>query len=157
MNLTVEEYQTMSEKMEEKALQFMVLKRRVEELEGEVLAFKVENNLLKTENEGLKKEMALLEHKAEGLDIVNTYLRNIIYLSGGKVKEFMKHVFGVERWALLRTFLQMGIVDSKDKQQLSLIDEVMANPQEMGPSVEITSGGNQVIGMQENNYIGRDE
>jgi hypothetical protein len=51
----------------------------------------------------------------------------------------------------------MGIVDSKDKQQLSLIDEVMANPHEMGPSVEITSGGNQVIGMQENNYIGRDE
>ena len=157
MNLTVEEYQTMSEKTEEKALQLMALKRRVEELEGEVLAFKVENNHLKTENEGLKKEMALLEHKAEGLDIENTYLRNIIYLSGERIKEFMKHVFVVERWALFRTFLQMAIVDSKDKQQLSLIDEVMANPQEMGPSVEITSGGNQVIGMQENNYIGRDE
>ncbi len=85
--------------------------------------------------ERLEKEKADLLNHIRSLTIQNSMLRNILYLSVERIKEFMKHVPSFDRWAFLRTFVEWTLPEDGRQEQLALVDEAMSLPQPLSPSV----------------------
>ena len=61
-------------------------------------------------------------------DIENLCLKNCIMLSIEKIKTFMVGLDSVDRWALLRSFVQMSLPEELKAMELPLIDKVMPMP-----------------------------
>ena len=60
----------------------------------------------------------------------NIYLRNLLILSGERIKTFVQHLKSIERWAFLRTFVDCCLPDGHRAEQQRLMNELMALPEE---------------------------
>ena len=85
--------------------------------------------------ERLEKEKADLLNHIRSLTIQNSMLRNILYLSVERIKEFMKHVPSFDRWAFLRTFMQVSLPDELRSSELPMLEEAMPMPQHEKTSI----------------------
>jgi hypothetical protein len=129
MELSVDEWEKMSNRE-------AVLRREIFELEQtkktmtEMLRkLEEEKRLLVAEKEQLATENAHLHQERNALVIDNAYLRNMLLLSGERIKEFMKRVKRIDLWSFLRTFVEWSLPEKGRKEQLELMDEVMVFPQ----------------------------
>ena len=129
MDLSIEEFQRLAD---DKSRQTM----RIAELERQLAEKTSENEQLKSYAKQL--EMA---HAAEKLK--NMLLRNYITLSVEKIKAFVSHLKGIDRFAFLKTFLEYVLPSEHYQEQLLLVNEVMVIPEEP----------KQPIGDTHNHYV----
>ena len=116
MDLSIEEFQRLAD---DKSLQTM----RIADLERQLAQKTIENEQLKSKVKQL--EMA---NAAERLK--NMLLKNYITLSVEKIKSFVSHLKGLDRFAFLKTFLEYVLPTENYQEQLLLVNEVMVIPEE---------------------------
>ena len=131
MDLSIEEFQRLAD---DKSLQTM----RIAELERQLAQKTIENEQLKSKVKQL--EMA---NAAERLK--NMLLKNYITLSVEKIKSFVSHLSGLDRFAFLKTFLEYVLPAEHYQEQLLLVNEVMAIPEE--PKMPIGDTHNHYVTM----------
>ncbi len=131
MDLSIEEFQKLAEDKGRQAIRIAELERQVKQLE--------------------------MANAAERLK--NMFLRNYITLSVEKIKSFVTHLKGLDRFAFLKTFLEYVLPAENYQEQLLLVNEVMVIPEEpkqpeSGPvsNVTVQAGG---INVQQANTIGK--
>ena len=129
MDLSIEEFQRLAD---DKSLQTM----RIADLERQLAQKTIENEQLKSKVKQL--EMA---NAAERLK--NMLLKNYITLSVEKIKSFVSHLKGLDRFAFLKTFLEYVLPTENYQEQLLLVNEVMVIPEEP----------KQPIGDTHNHYV----
>ena len=130
MDITIEELNALTENTSSMRVKIADLERQLSEKIKEI-------EEKEEENRNLRIEISFLREEAQNAKIENSLLRNIIMLSGERIKNFMKRVTGIERWAFLRTFIECAIPDWARKEQMKLLDEVMELPEEMEPKPKV--------------------
>lgn len=116
MNLTMEEYQRLSDEKSQQSLKVAELQR--------LLAVKT------LENAKLMEEAQLLKMEFAATRLENMLLKNYITLSAEKIKVFVSHLNGIDRFAFLKTFLEYVLPQEHYQEQLLLVNEVMTMPDE---------------------------
>ena len=116
MDLTIEEFKGLADEKSQLAVKIAEMERMLAEktVECEMLRYMVD----------------MLEHNNAATHLENLWLRNYITLSVEKIKKFVQHLKGVERFAFLKTFLEYVLPQEHYKEQLLLINEVMEIPDE---------------------------
>ena len=56
------------------------------------------------------------------------YLKNYIMLSMEKIRSFVSHLTNVDRWAFLRSFMQVSLPDELMSMELPMLEEAMPLP-----------------------------
>ena len=116
MDLSMDEFQRLAD---DKSLQAM----RIADLERQLAK-------TKTENEQLKSQVKQLEMVNAAERLKNMLLKNYITLSVEKIKSFVSHLSGLDRFAFLKTFLEFVLPAEHYQEQLLLVNEVMVIPEE---------------------------
>ena len=116
MDLSIEEFQRLAD---DKSQQTM----RIADLERQLAQKTIENEQLKSKVKQLE-----IAHAAERLK--NMLLKNYITLSVEKIKSFVSHLKGLDRFAFLKTFLEYVLPAENYQEQLLLVNEVMVIPEE---------------------------
>lgn len=116
MDLSVDEFQRLAD---DKSRQ----KMRIADLERQL----TEKN---KENEQLKDLVKQLEMANAAERLKNLFLKNYITLSVEKIKTFVSHLSGLDRFAFLKTFLEYVLPAESYQEQLLLVNEVMTIPEE---------------------------
>ena len=112
----MDEFQRLAE---DKSLQAM----RIADLERQLAK-------TKNENEQLKSQVKQLEMVNAAERLKNMLLKNYITLSVEKIKSFVSHLSGLDRFAFLKTFLEFVLPAEHYQEQLLLVNEVMVIPEE---------------------------
>ena len=86
--------------------------------------------------EALKNRVECLEMTNTAERLTNLLLKNYITLSVGKIKTFLTHLKGIERFAFLKAFLEYVLPSEHYQEQLLLVNEVMIIPEEPKQAVE---------------------
>lgn len=116
MDLSIEEFQRLADDKSQQAMRIADLERK--------LAQKT------IENEQLKSQVNQLEMANATERLKNMLLRNYITLSVEKIKSFVSHLSGMDRFAFLKTFLEYVLPAEHYQEQLLLVNEVMVIPEE---------------------------
>ena len=116
MDLSIEEFQRLAD---DKSMQAM----RIADLERQLSEKTVEN-------EQLKSRVKQLEMVNAAERLKNMLLKNYITLSVEKIKSFVSHLSGLDRFAFLKTFLEFVLPAEHYQEQLLLVNEVMVIPEE---------------------------
>lgn len=95
------------------------------------------NDCLTREIERVNQELAVALERQTSMNIENRLLKNVLLLSAERIKEFMKHLRSMDRWAILRTFVECTLAERNRKEQMALMDEVMTLPEEQKPTLEM--------------------
>ena len=129
MDLSIEEFQRLADDKSQQAMRIADLERQ--------LAQKT------IENEQLKSKVKQLEIANAAERLKNMLLKNYITLSVEKIKSFVSHLKGLDRFAFLKTFLEYVLPTENYQEQLLLVNEVMVIPEEP----------KQLIGDTHNHYV----
>ena len=116
MNLSIEEFQRLADDKSQQTMRIADLERQ--------LAQKT------IENEQLKSKVKQLEMANAAERLKNMLLKNYITLSVEKIKSFVSHLKGLDRFAFLKTFLEYVLPAENYQEQLLLVNEVMVIPEE---------------------------
>lgn len=116
MDLTMDEFQRLSDEKSQQSLKVAELQR--------LLAVKT------LENAKLMEEAQLLKMEFAATRLENMLLKNYITLSAEKIKVFVSHLNGIDRFAFLKTFLEYVLPQERYQEQLLLVNEVMTMPDE---------------------------
>jgi hypothetical protein len=116
MDLSIEEFQRLAD---DKSLQAV----KIADLERQLAKKTIENEQLKSKVKQL--EMANVAERLR-----NMLLKNYITLSVEKIKSFVSHLSGLDRFAFLKTFLEYVLPAENYQEQLLLVNEVMVIPEE---------------------------
>lgn len=116
MDLTLEEFQRLADDKSHQAM-------RIADLEQQLAQKTIEN-------EQLKSKVNQLEMVNATERLKNMLLRNYITLSVEKIKSFVSHLSGLDRFAFLKAFLEYVLPTEHYQEQLLLVNEVMAIPEE---------------------------
>ncbi|MBE6270642.1 MAG: hypothetical protein E7101_06790 [Prevotella ruminicola] len=128
MDISISEFNELTEKRSLLMLRIAELERSAQE--KDMLLKRKDEQILQ-----LTEENAKLTSQSNSLNIQNQYLRNMLYLSVERVKEFMQHVKGMMNYSFLRTFLEWTTPEKYRNEQLALLNEVMALPDEKSQMV----------------------
>lgn len=123
MDLSIEEFNALADGSS-------LLKMRIADLERSA---QEKDELLKRKDEQILKlieENARLASQSTSLNLQNHYLRNIIYLSAERVKEFSLHVKDMAFFSLLHTFLEWATPEKYRNEQLAVLHEVLPLPED---------------------------
>lgn len=116
MDLTIEEFQKMTDDRSQQAIRMAMLEQQINE----------KNQVI----EALKNRVECLEMTNTAERLTNLLLKNYITLSVGKIKTFLTHLKGIERFAFLKAFLEYVLPSEHYQEQLLLVNEVMIMPEE---------------------------
>ena len=116
MDLSIEEFQRLADDKSQQTMRIADLERQ--------LAQKT------IENEQLKSKVKQLEMANAAERLKNMLLKNYITLSVEKIKSFVSHLSGLDRFAFLKTFLEFVLPAEHYQEQLLLLNEVMVLPDE---------------------------
>ena len=116
MDITIEEFQRMSDEKSQMAIRIAMLEQQVNEKDQVI--------------EELRERVRCLEMSNVAEKLTNMWLKNYITLSVGKIKVFLTHMTGIERFALLKTFIEYVLPPEHYQEQLALVNEVMTMPEE---------------------------
>lgn len=119
MDLTMEEFQRLADDKMQERMRNAEQERRLAELT--------------TENEALRGMVETLKRENVAARLENMVLRNYITLSVEKIRTFVSHLRGIERFAFLKTFLEYVLPKERYQEQLLLVNEVMTIPEEPKP------------------------
>ena len=116
MDLSIEEFQRLADDKSRQTMMIADLKRQLAEKTDE--------------NEQLKSKVKQLEMVNAAERLKNMLLKNYITLSVEKIKSFVSHLSGLDRFAFLKTFLEFVLPAEHYQEQLLLVNEVMVIPEE---------------------------
>ena len=116
MDLSIEEFQRLADDKSHQTMMIANLERKLAEKTDE--------------NELLKRKVEQLELANAAERLKNMLLRNYITLSVEKIKSFVSHLSGLDRFAFLKTFLEYVLPAENYQEQLLLVNEVMVIPEE---------------------------
>ena len=116
MDLSIEEFQRLADDKSRQTMMIADLKRQLAEKTDE--------------NEQLKSKVKQLEMANAAERLKNMLLKNYITLSVEKIKSFVSHLRGLDRFAFLKTFLEFVLPAEHYQEQLLLVNEVMVIPEE---------------------------
>lgn len=123
MDISIEEFNALTEKTSLLMLRIAELERSAQE--KDLLLKRKDEQILQ-----LTEENSKLTTQSNTLNLQNQYLRNVLYLSVERVKEFMLHVKGMMNYSFLRTFLEWTTPDKYRNEQLAVLNEVMILPED---------------------------
>ena len=123
MEISIEELHALSDRTG-------AMQVRIAELERELREQQAENARQSVEMERIKEELVEVQNISTAKDMENLYLRNLLILSGERIKSFMQHLTNIDKWALLRTFVDYCLHDQHRAEQQQLMNELMAPPDE---------------------------
>lgn len=116
MDITLEEFHQLADDKSQQAMKIADLERQLTEV--------------KEDNEHLRSYTKQLEMANAAERLKNMLLRNYITLSVEKIKIFVSHLSGLDRFAFLKTFLEFVLPAEHYQEQLLLLNEVMVLPDE---------------------------
>ncbi len=136
MNLTADEFLSLSTQLSDRDIKVTELEKRLEET-MQRLAIK------EAENEALVQRVSELEQAHELMELENTYLKRYLWLSWSKIKSFMAHIHDIRLLAFLQTFMLKTVSEEMGARALEVINEAVQLPDEEKPSTQIQA--DQVI------------
>ena len=122
MTITIDDFMRLSDEMAKR-------QTRIAELERQV-------GCLQTENQMLKKHVEFLEATTAVTQMANMFLRNYLMLSVEKIRVFVGHLNGIEKFSFIKAFLEYGLPQEHRREQQDLVDQLMVLPDETKPIVE---------------------
>lgn len=128
MEISIEELNELSDRT-------AAMKVRITELEREVDKKAAESARKSEEIVRLRAELEEARNVSAANYVENIYLRNLLILSGERIRSFVSHLKNVEKWAFLRTFVECCLPDRHRAEQQQLMNEVMSLPDESSPQV----------------------
>lgn len=144
MNLTADEFMSLSNQLSDRDVRVVELEKQLEKLR-EMLMVK------EAENAALTQRLAENEQIYEAAVIENRYLKQYLWLSWKEIKHFMSHIHGISLLAFLQTFMLKTVSENMGSRALEAINEVVQLPdEEEKPSTNIQA--EQVI-MQNNGTV----
>ena len=135
MEVSVEELKGINEMVSERDVRIARLESRCEEAEGRAAALACDCEAAETELQLLRARVAELEQLQTAKTLECMVLKNYILLSAERIKKFFGQLEGIDRWAFLRTFLEWSLPDELRKEEMPRIDELLALPDRVGPTV----------------------
>ena len=144
MNLTEKEFMSLSGQMSDRDVKIAALEKRVLQQDRELLVARAERDEWKR-----KYEDAMSRHVV--VELENQLLRNYLWLSLKKVKDFMMHVHDIRLVGLLQTFMQKTVDDAMGARALEVINEVVVLPEGQPTAAPITNNFNAPVGQQVSN------
>lgn len=123
MNVTTDEFMTLSQKLSDRDVKIAELTQLVS-FQAEQLAEK------ERENAWLREEVERQKEAAATSKMQAMYLKSYIMLSVERIKSFMRRLKDIDRWAFLRTFVFWSLPAELEEQEKALAEEVMALPDE---------------------------
>ena len=123
MDISIEEFNVLSDRT-------VALQVRIAELERALAEQQAENTRQRGEIERMKVELKLAQSANTASYMENIYLRNLLILSGERIRSFMQHLKNIDKWALLRTFVECCLPDRHRAEQQQLMNELMTLPDE---------------------------
>ena len=135
MNLSDEEFLSLSGQMSDRDVKIATLENKVKQLEGDLL-------VARAECEEWKRRYEHAETANAATQFENAMLKNYLWLSWTKIKHFVAHVSDIRLVAFLQTFMQKTVSDTMGGKALEAINEAVELP-EQEPHVKIDA--NQFI------------
>ena len=123
MEISIEELNALSDRTG-------AMQVRIAELERALCEQKAENVRQQGEIERMKVELVEAQNVTTAKYMENIYLRNLLILSGERIKSFMQHLKNIDKWAFLRTFVDCCLPDRHRAEQQQLMNELMSLPDE---------------------------
>jgi len=123
MEISIEELNALSDRTG-------AMQVRIAELERALSEQKAANARQQGEIERMKVELVEAQNVTTAKYMENIYLRNLLILSGERIKSFMQHLKNIDKWAFLRTFVDCCLPDRHRAEQQQLMNELMALPDE---------------------------
>lgn len=117
---------------------------RIAELENILEVAEKKNAELMEENANLRAENEQLKETRTTLSIENAWLKNMLVLSAERIQEYMSHVKDLARWSFLRSFVEWVLPDRFRKEQLSVVNRVMALPDDKPEVINVQGNYNDV-------------
>lgn len=136
MNLTADEFLSLSTQLSDRDIKVTELEKKLEET-MQRLAIK------EAENEALVQRVSELEQAHELMELENTYLKRYLWLSWSKIKNFMSHIHDIRLLAFLQTFMLKTVSEEMGARALEVINEAVQLPDDEKPSTQIQA--DQVI------------
>lgn len=131
MNLSADEFLSLSTQLSDRDVRVVELEKQLEETrrlllvkEGEVVA--------------LTQRLAEAEQIQQATEIENRYLKQYLWLSWTKIKHFMTRIHDIRLVAFLQTFMLKTVSENMGTRALEAINEVVSLPdEEEKPSTNI--------------------
>ena len=137
MNLSADEFLSLSTQLSDRDVRVMELEKQLEKTR-ELLLIK------EAENEALIQQLAEMEQINRATEIENSYLKQYLWLSWSKIKNFMAHIHDIRLVAFLQTFMLKTVSENMGSRALETINDVVSLPdEEEKPSTHIQA--DQVI------------
>ena len=121
MNLTADEFLSLSTQLSDRDIKVTELEKKLEET-MQRLAIK------EAENEALVQRVSELEQAHELMELENTYLKRYLWLSWSKIKNFMSHIHDIRLLAFLQTFMLKTVSEEMGARALEVINEAVQWP-----------------------------
>lgn len=129
MNLSDEEFLSLSGQMSDRDVKIAALENKVMLLERDLLVVRAERDEWQRKYEQTEASNAATQFE-------NAMLKNYLWLSWSKIKHFVAHVSDIRQLAFLQTFMQKTVSDTMGGKTLEAINEAVELP-EKEPHVKI--------------------
>ena len=129
MNLSDEEFLSLSGQMSDRDVKIAALENKVSQLEGEL-------QVARAERDEWRRKYEQTEASNAATQFENAMLKNYLWLSWSKIKHFVAHVSDIRQLAFLQTFMQKTVSDTMGGKALEAINEAVELP-EQEPHVKI--------------------
>lgn len=129
MNLSDEEFLSLSGQMSDRDVKIAALTSELRQLERDLLVARAERDEWQRKYEQAEASNAATQFE-------NAMLKNYLWLSWSKIKHFVAHVSDIRLLAFLQTFMQKTVSDPMDGKALEAINEAVELP-EKEPYVKI--------------------
>ena len=144
MNLSAEEFLSLSNQLSDRDVRTAELELQLQQAK-ERLAIKDAEILM------LTQKLTELELAHEATELENAYLKQYLWLSWTKIKNFLSHIHDIRLLAFLQTFMLKTVSEKMGARALEVINEVVQLPEdEEKPATQIQA--DQVI-MQNNGTV----
>lgn len=144
MNLSADEFLSLSTQLSDRDVRVMELEKQLKETR-EMLLVK------EAENAALTQRLSEMEMINQATEIENAYLKQYLWLSWTKIKNFMAHIHDIRLLAFLQTFMLKTVSEKMGSKALEAINEVVTLPDEKEKS-STNIQADQVI-MQNNGTV----
>jgi hypothetical protein len=137
MNLSADEFMSLSTQLSDRDVRVVELEKQLEKTRETLL-------IKEAEIQALTQRLAEMELIHEATEIENRYLKQYLWLSWSKIKNFMSHIHDIRLIAFIQTFMLKTVSEEMGARALEVINEAVQLPDdEVKPSTHIQA--DQVI------------
>ena len=123
MNLSADEFLSLSTQLSDRDVRVVELENQLEEMRKLLM-------IKEAENTALTQKLSELVKIHEATEIENSYLKQYLWLSWAKIKNFMSHIHDIQLLAFLQTFMLKTVSETMGARALEVINEVVQLPDE---------------------------